>query len=205
MESLAQKMFGDVFKGLKSAADAVQEALPKGEDDAEGDAAAAAGPAKADATVSDLEARAQTGEVTFDDFITMSSAFANMGGKSIPGMPELSASQLLETKEKFERHQKIVEVMLDDERADPQLLIEDIKQGGSTPGPRIQRLAIASNQPENEVALFLMQFEAMRESTRRIADGEDPDAVNESMSAPPGANRSARRAAKKKAAKKKKM
>jgi hypothetical protein len=37
----------------------------------------------------------------------------------------------------------------------------------------------------------------MRESTRRIAAGEDPDAVNKSMmEAPPGSNRKARRSAK---------
>lgn len=48
--------------------------------------------------------------------------------------------------------------------------------------------------------MFLMQFEAMRESTKRIAEGEDPDEVNESLSAPPGSNRAARRAASKKAA-----
>merc|ERR1719174_920375 len=90
---------------------------------------------------------------------------------------------------------------MDDEKKDPSLLIEDLKAGAATPGPRIQRLAIASGQPETEVGLFLMQFAAMRESTRRIADGEDPDAVNESLSAPPGANRQARRAAEKAAAK----
>ena len=53
------------------------------------------------------------------------------------------------------------------------------------------------------------QFEAMRESTKRIAAGEDPDEVNQTMGAPPGSNRAARRAAKKKIAsgkkKKKKM
>ena len=36
------------------------------------------------------------------------------------------------------------EVMLEEERADPQLLMEDLKAGGATPGPRIQRLATAS-------------------------------------------------------------
>ena len=41
----------------------------------------------------------------------------------------------------------------------------------------------------------------MRESTRRIAEGEDPDDVIESLSAPPGANRQARRLANKKKAK----
>ena len=43
-----------------------------------------------------------------------------------------------------------------------------------------------------------LEFEGMRESTMRIAAGEDPDAVNSSMDvAPPGASRAARRAAKK--------
>ncbi len=93
---------------------------------------------------------------------------------------------------------------MEEEREEPALLIEDLKAGGSTPGPRIQRLAKASGLPETEVGLFLMQFEAMRESTRRIAEGEDPDEVNTSMAAPPGANRQARRAAKKKGKKKSK-
>ena len=117
-------------------------------------------------------------------------------GKQLPGMPTLTDAQLAETRQKFESHTKIVEVMLDDEMDKPELLIDDLKSGGSTPGPRIQRLAIASNLPETEVGLFLMQFEAMRESTRRIAAGEDPDEVNTSMSAPPGSNRAARRKAK---------
>jgi signal recognition particle GTPase len=193
MESLAQKMFGDVFGGIKSAVDKASEAISSPEEeDIE-----AAEPVKGDAMVSDIDERARTGDITFADFLTMSSAFSEMGGRNIPGMPTLTPAQLAETKEKFERHESIVDVMLDEERSDPQLLLEDMKGGGSKPGPRIQRLATASNQPETEVGLFLMQFEAMRESTKRISEGEDPDTVNESMSAPPGSNRQARRAAKK--------
>merc|ERR1719152_1125846 len=119
-------------------------------------------------------------------------------------MPTLTPAQMAETKEKFEKHAKIVEVMLDDELDDPSILIEDLKKGGATPGPRIQRLAQASAIKETDVGLFLMQFEAMRESTRRIAAGEDPDEVNTTMGAPPGANRQALRAAKKSAARAKK-
>ena len=115
-------------------------------------------------------------------------------GKQLPGMPTLTDAQLAETRQKFESHTKIVEVMLDDEMDKPELLIDDLKSGGSTPGPRIQRLAIASNLPETEVGLFLMQFEAMRESTRRIAAGEDPDEVNADIGS---SNRAQRRAAKK--------
>ena len=158
----------------------------------------------ADAEVADIDQRAQTGDITFKDFLTMAEAAAGLGDSQLPGMPTLTPAQMAETREKFEKHSKICEVMLDDELDNPSLLIEDLKAGGSTPGPRIQRLAVASGQPETEVGLFLMQFEAMRESTRRIAEGEDPDEVTESMGAPPGSNRQARRAAKKRSKKVKK-
>jgi len=198
--SLAAQMFGSITGGLKS--------LGIGGDDeaTEADASSTesdSGTSEAESAVADIDERAKTGELTFDDFITMSSAFAGMGGQQLPGMPTLTPAQLAETKEKFEKHEKIVEVMLDDEKKDPSLLMEDLKEGAATPGPRIQRLAIASGQPATEVGLFLMQFEAMRESTRRIADGEDPDEVNTSMAAPPGSNRAARRNAKKRAKKSK--
>ena len=195
--SLAGKMFGSVAEGLK---DLAKKAGVDTEGSSGGEGAVAGSRPRAaseDDLVSDLDARAQTGELTFKTFAKM--------GNDMPGVVgELSESQLTELRDKFERHQSIVEVMLEDELEDPQLLIEDIKKGGATPGPRIQRLATASNQEESEVALFLMQFEAMRESTKRIAAGEDPDDVNESMSAPPGANRAVRRASKKKAKKAKK-
>jgi len=203
-DSLAQQMFGGVAGLFKSDEEKAAEEAEAQAAAAEAQETAAKSAATAAATreVADIDARAQTGELSFNDFLTMSEAFTGLGGdKQMPGMPTLSAKQMLETREKFEKHAKICEVMLDDERADPSILMEDLKSGAATSGPRIQRLAQASGQPETEVGLFLMQFEAMRESTRRIAAGEDPDEVNDSMSAPPGANRAARRAASKKAAK----
>lgn len=193
--SLAGKMFGTLAESFQG----IAEMMPTSDD------GAAAPPPPARATgeqlVSDLDARAQTGDLTFDDFLTMSQAFTKLDGK-MPGLPgDLSDKQIAETREKFAQHEKIVEVMMDDELKDPALLMDDLKAGGARPGPRIQRLAEGSGIAETDVALFLMQFEAMRESTRRIAAGEDPDEVTESMAAaPPGANRQARRAAKKKTA-----
>lgn len=58
------------------------------------------------------------------------------------------------------------QVMMDDEKDNPELLIEDLKAGGSTPGPRMQRLAKASGESEQEVGLFLMQFEVRPPSPR---------------------------------------
>merc|ERR1719183_2295064 len=202
MKTLAEEMFGDVFKGISDMTKKIGDAA---------DAEDTPAPPSADDVVSDLDARAQKGELTFGDFLTMSRAFSGMGDDSVEGAlagaGKLTPAELAETRQKFAKHERIVEVMLPEEVEDPALLVDDVKSGGATPGPRLQRLAKASNLPETEVALFVMQFEAMRESTRRIAAGEDPDEVNESMMNP-NANRQARRnaakAAKKSAKKKSK-
>jgi len=209
--SLGAKMFGTVADGLKDLADGAKDLAEKagiemGDEDEAADtpAASESGPPKNTAlenAVKDIDGRAAAGEVTFRDFLTMSRTISGMDDSMSALPPGLSASQLLELREKVVKHEKIVEVMMDEEKDDPELLLEDLKSGGSTPGPRMQRIATASGETEAEVGLFLMQFEAMRESTRRIAAGEDPDEVNESLSAPPGANRQARRIAQKKKAK----
>ena len=60
------------------------------------------------------------------------------------------------------------QVMMEDEKDDPELLMEDLKSGGSKPGPRMQRLATASGETEQEVGLFLMQFEVRLPSPRPL-------------------------------------
>ncbi len=207
MESLAQLMFGSVKDGVVGLAKKAGIDLDDQTGADEADAASAANsarraPASIDEAVAEVDARAQTGDLNFDDFLLMGKAFNSMDG-SMPLPQSLSDAQVLETREKFARHERIVEAMLADERAEPAMLIEDLKAGGENPGPRIQRLSTASGEAVAEVALFLMQFEAMRESTARIAAGEDPDEVNESMMAGPGSNRAARRQAKKTKAKSK--
>ena len=95
-------------------------------------------------------------------------------------------------------HEKIVQAMSPEELQDPQLMVDDIDSinTGETKGPRVQRLAIESGVGEKDVLLFVAEFEAMRESTARIAKGEDPDKVNASLGEGKG-NRSQRRATKK--------
>ena len=197
MKTLAEEMFGDVFKGIKGLAD--QAAALAGGDSAEEEVTPET---RGNAVASDLDRRAQSGELNFNDFLTIGSAFAGLGDTKVAGVlpGKLTPAELADARQKLVMHQRIVEVMLDEEREQPELLLDEVKSGNATPGPRLQRLATASMLPETEVAMFVMQFEAMRESTRRIADGEDPDEVNESMMAGPGSNRAARRAAKKKVA-----
>ena len=78
-------MFGSITDGLKGVKQSLKDAGIGGDDDEEEDeeakaeAAVAAGNAAADKEVADIDARAQTGELSFRDFLTMSEAFAGLG------------------------------------------------------------------------------------------------------------------------------
>ena len=105
----------------------------------------------------------------------------------------LTQKQIDDTLQKFDQHERIVNAMSDEERATPQILLDDMKDTDNKL-PRIQRVAKASGVSERDVCLFMAEFEAMRQSTQRIAAGEDPDAVNADIGS---SNRAQRRAAKK--------
>lgn len=108
----------------------------------------------------------------------------------------LSNKEILETKAKFVKHEKIVRAMLPEERENPDLMVEDLNNTDDKL-PRVQRLARESGVSERDVALFVAEFEAMRTSTARIAAGEDPDEVNATLGDPTAGNRRERRATKK--------
>merc|ERR1712129_25060 len=112
----------------------------------------------------------------------------------VPGMPgSLTDQQVSDTLEKFALHEKIVGAMSDEERENPQLMMDDIEDTDNA-CPRVQRVSKASGCAEKDVALFMAEFEAMRQSTERIAKGEDPDAVNADIGS---SNRAQRRMLKK--------
>lgn len=180
--SLAAKMFGDLFSF----------ATPKDEEEK---VVVEAGPLDATKAISDIDKRAASGDLTYQDFIGLSRTFTELGG-NVPGMPsQLSAAEVQQTKEKFVKHEKIVQAMTPDELSDPTLMSLDLADAENK-CPRVQRLSLESGCSEKDVALFVAEFEAMRQSTMRIAAGEDPDAVNASMGEGSG-NRAARRATKK--------
>ena len=69
----------------------------------------------------------------------------------------------------FDEHRCL---MLPEERTDPSLLVEDLKAGSATPGPRLQRLAKASGQPETEVAMLVMQARAPTRRSELLYDAQ---------------------------------
>ena len=109
----------------------------------------------------------------------------------------LTDDQVAETLKKFEIHEKIVtgDMM---RNGGPQIMLDDVENTDEN-CPLIQRVAKDSGCAEKDVALFLADFEAMRQSTQRIAAGEDPDAVNADIGS---SNRAERRALKKQKKKK---
>jgi signal recognition particle GTPase len=172
-------MFKQLFGGVQEAVERLQGASEDTTRDVRStDVAAGREAAKKEAgVISDIDNRAVSGKVTFDDFLKVGRTFKQMGGK-VPGMPgTLTDEQVQDTLKKFELHEKIVAAMTDKERSDPQILMDDVANTDEN-CPLIQRVAKDSGCAEKDVALFMADFEAMRQSTQRIADGEDPDAVN---------------------------
>jgi hypothetical protein len=194
--SLGGVMAKQLFGGFKGVMDRLQDGDADGgaEGERKTDVAAGREAARAaGASITDIDSRAQAGDVTFEDFLKVGRTFRQMKG-NMPGMPgQLTQKQIDDTLEKFDLHEKIVEAMSPDEKGDPQLVLDDLKNTENQL-PRIQRIAKASGCAEKDVALFCAEFEAMRQSTQRIAAGEDPDEVNADIGS---SNRAQRRAAKK--------
>lgn len=84
--SLAEKMLGDLFSFTKP--------------EPEKKVVTEAGPLDAGKAISDIDKRAASGELTYQDFVAMSRTFTELGG-NVPGIPsKLSAADIAETKKK---------------------------------------------------------------------------------------------------------
>ncbi len=198
--SLGGAMFKQLFGGVQEAVERLQGGGTDSTRDVRStDVAAGRAAAKKESgVISDIDQRAQSGDVSFEDFLKIGRTFKQFKGK-VPGMPgTLTDDQVAETLKKFEIHEKIVQAMTDAERADPQIMLDDVENTDEN-CPLIQRVAKDSGCAEKDVALFLADFEAMRQSTQRIAAGEDPDAVNADIGS---SNRAERRMLKKQRKKK---
>ena len=178
--SLGGAMAKQLFGGFGAAFDRLKDASSDGGGgDGAGarDTDVAAGRAAArekEGAIAGIDQRAQSGAVSFDDFLEVGRTFKKFNGK-VPGMPgALTDKEIADTLEKFAVHEAIVTAMSADERADPQLVLDDLDDTDNK-CPRVQRIAAAADLAEGQVALFAAEFEAMRQSTQRIAAGEDAD------------------------------
>lgn len=162
-----------------------------------------------------MEARLKSGEMSFDDFLKQVQVMQKAGNmqamlKKGPfggGGPEAEA-QLREGEKKMTRYAQYIEVMDEEERLQPSLLIDEAKlvRGGAKP-ERLKKLAEKSGGSIDEVGQFVTEFSVMRKAAVAFANGEDPNTVKEMMmkeqeASRPPMNRAMRRmkAKKKKAA-----
>lgn len=167
--------------------------------------------------VNALEDRLKAGEMTFDDFlkqmdmIQKGSAVKSMLSKFGGGSPE-QIKQLEESQKNLIAYRKYVEVMDEEEKENPSLLMDEIPNARAKGDncPRIQRIAEATDETVESVGKFVMQFKMMRIAAGRFASGENPDDIRREMqaeaeeSAPP-MNRKQKRYMNKKMKKKRKV
>ena len=137
-------MFKQLFGGVQEAVERLQGGGTDSTRDVRStDVAAGRAAAKKESgVISDIDKRAQSGDVSFEDFLKIGRTFKQFKGK-VPGMPgTLTDDQVADTLKKFEIHEKIVNAMTDAERADPQIMLDDVENTDEN-CPLIQRRAAA--------------------------------------------------------------
>ncbi|GAX85777.1 hypothetical protein CEUSTIGMA_g13192.t1 [Chlamydomonas eustigma] len=118
---------------------------------------------KAATAIKEEDAQAQmqrilSAKFDFNDFLKQWQNMNNMGGaqmmKLLPGFNKISEKQLYEAEKKFKMYESMINVMEEEERADPDLLA---KSAG-----RRRRVAQASGHSETEVTSMMASFTQMR-------------------------------------------
>ncbi|KAJ9508858.1 hypothetical protein QJQ45_028175, partial [Haematococcus lacustris] len=105
-----------------------------------------------------LAQRLKESKFDFNDFLKQYETMNNMGGmklmKMMPGFNKISEKQLYEVEKQFAIYKKMIDVMDEDEKADPRLL-------AASPSKR-RRVAQASGRSEAEVSELLGKFTQMQ-------------------------------------------
>jgi len=165
-----------------------------------------------DEEMGSMEERLRQGQMTFDDFLKQVSVMQK--GASVQAMlgkmggSGMSDEQLQEGQKKLVRYGEYIKFMEEDERADPQLLIQEMQavRAGGQP-ERLKRLADAAEVRVEDVGQFVLEFDMMRGAAVKFSNGEDPESIKRSMMEQqqqqgPKMNRQQRRMAAKKTKKK---
>jgi len=136
-----------------------------------------------------MEGRMKSGSMSFDDFLMQVKVMQKAGSmqammQKMPfgGGGQISNEQLQEGERKLKRYGSYVEVMAAEERADPQLLLDELtgKKTGVKP-VRMQRIAEAAGAELNEVANFVSEFYSLRSAAAKFANGANPEDIKREM------------------------
>jgi len=163
-----------------------------------------------------MEERFKKGEMSFEDFLKQVQLMQRVGSLSsmvskVPGLggkvPD--ARQLEEGQKRLTRYSKFVEQMSEEEKLQPELIINEAQQlkNGGVAGERLLRIGTAAGGEAQEVAKFALEFNVMRGAAVKFAAGESPESIQRDMAAEQAAvsgpkNRAMRRMAKKQSKKK---
>ena len=94
-------------------------------------------------------------------------------------------AQLKDGERKLKRYAKYVESMEADERANPQLLIEEAMKlrpgGGGGATARMSSIADKSGASLEDVARFVNEFSSLSKAAQGFARGEDPETLRQRM------------------------
>ena len=140
----------------------------------------------------EMEGRMRAGAMSFDDFLKQVQVMQKMGSlqsmmSKVPGMGgnKLSDEQLKDGERKLKRYAKYVESMEADERANPQLLIEEAMKlrpgGGGGATARMSAIADKSGASLEDVARFVNEFSSLSKAAQGFARGEDPETLRQRM------------------------
>jgi tetratricopeptide (TPR) repeat protein len=116
------------------------------------------------------------GKFDFNDFIRQMQMLKKMGSlggllKAFPGMGKLSDAQIKLGDKVLEKTEIMIASMMEDERADPDLLAGSIS--------RQQRLAEDSGYSESDIQNFIAEFKRMRSMMQQMSMGNISDADDE--------------------------
>jgi len=133
---------------------------------------------KAQEEMSDEEAKrmnekVMNAEFDFDDFLKQAKMVSKMGSlggvaKMMPGMGSVSTEQLIAAEKRLKLNEKMIAVMTEEERRNPDLLIKDSKAR-----ERHQRIAEFSNLPIGDVKQFMSEFQKMRTMMSRMSKANE--------------------------------
>ena len=133
-----------------------------------------------------MEGRLRAGEMSFDDFLKQvqvmqkgASVQAMLGKLGGSGMTD---QQLQEGQKKLIKYGEYIKFMDREEKDNPALLIDEAnaaRSGGAA--PRMQRLAEAADVKLEDIGRFILEFSMMRNAAFKMANGESPDSIKQSM------------------------